>query len=163
MVLFKFTVDKEKYAPLTAGGASASELWGRPPPHGNAAWRGEERPNVPRSAIESSEAARDEAPSAVAGGCLSPRWKCVRLHGSECSAETGADERPLIAVSAGNLNTAKRKRLCQDVAVSSSQYGKNTNFSPVFHLAESLAKTFCWLFLWNFKEKASTIFYNTAF
>ena len=26
MVLFKFTVDKEKYAPLTAGGASASEL-----------------------------------------------------------------------------------------------------------------------------------------
>ena len=72
------------------------------------------------------------------------------------------DERPLIAVSAGNLNTAKRKRLCQDVAVSSSQYGKNTNFSPVFHLAESLAKTFCWLFLWNFKEKASTIFYGGA-
>ncbi|WP_337430777.1 hypothetical protein, partial [Bilophila sp.] len=116
----------------------------------------------PRSAIESGETARDEAPSAVAGGCLSPRWKCVRLHGSECSAETGADERPLIAVSAGNLNTAKRKRLCQDVAVSSSQYGKNTNFSPVFHLAESLAKTFCWLFLWNFKEKASTIFYGGA-
>ena len=24
--LFKFTVDKEKYAPLTAGGASVSEL-----------------------------------------------------------------------------------------------------------------------------------------
>ena len=67
---------------------------------------GEERSNVPRSAVESGEAARDEAPSAVAGGCLSPRWKCVRLHGSECSAETGADERPLIAVSAGNFNTA---------------------------------------------------------
>ena len=67
---------------------------------------GEERPNVSRSAVESGEAARDEAPSAVAGGCLSPRWKCGRLHGSECSAETGADERPLIAVSAGNFNTA---------------------------------------------------------
>ena len=23
-----------------------------------------------------------------------------------------------------------------------------------------MAKTFCWLFLWNFKEKASTIFYD---
>ena len=68
---------------------------------------GEERSNVSRSAVESGEAARDEAPSAVAGGCLSPRWKCVRFHGSECSAETGADERPLIAISAGNFNTAK--------------------------------------------------------
>ena len=67
---------------------------------------GEERPNVPRSAVESGEAARDEAPSAVAGGNLSPRWKCGRLHGRECSAETGADERPLIAVSVGNFNTA---------------------------------------------------------
>ena len=67
---------------------------------------GEERPNVSRSAVESGEAARDEAPSAVAGGCLSPRRKYGRLHGSECSAETGADERPLIAVSAGNFNTA---------------------------------------------------------
>ena len=67
---------------------------------------GEERPNVPRSAVESGEATRDEAPSAVAGGSLSPRWKCGRLHGRECSAETGADERPLIAVSAGNFNTA---------------------------------------------------------
>ena len=26
LALFKFTVDKEKYAPLTAGGASVSEL-----------------------------------------------------------------------------------------------------------------------------------------
>ena len=32
----------------------------------------------------------------------------------------------------------------------------------VFPLAESIAKAFCWLFLWNFKEKASTIFYDTA-
>ena len=95
---------------------------------------GEERSNVPRSAVESGEAARDEAPSAVAGGCLSPRRKYGRLHGSECSAETGADERPLIAVSAGNFNTAKRKRLCQDVAVSSSQYGKNTDFFSSFPL-----------------------------
>ena len=36
-------------------------------------------------------------------------------------------------------------------------------FYPVFPLAESTAKTFCWLSLWNFKEKASTIFYDTAF
>ena len=99
---------------------------------------GEERRNVSRSAVESGEAARDEAPSAVAGGCLSPRWKCVRLHGSECSAETGADERPLIAVSAGNLNTAKRKRLCQNEVVSSSQYGKNTDFFSSFPLGGTL-------------------------
>ena len=33
----------------------------------------------------------------------------------------------------------------------------------VFPLAESMAKAFCWLFLWNFKEKASTSFYDTAF
>ncbi len=26
-------------------------------------------------------------------------------------------------------------------------------FSPVFPLADSIAKAFCWLFLWNFKEK----------
>ena len=37
---------------------------------------------------------------------------------------------------------------------------KIQTFYPVFPLAESLAKTFCWLFLWNFKEKASTIFYD---
>jgi len=36
-------------------------------------------------------------------------------------------------------------------------------FSPVFPLAESKAKAFCRLILWNFKEKASTIFYDTAF
>ena len=36
-------------------------------------------------------------------------------------------------------------------------------FYLVFPLAESMAKAFCWLFLWNFKEKASTIFYDTAF
>ena len=50
-------------------------------------------------------------------------------------------------------------------------------FSPVFPLAESSAKAFCRLFLWNFKEKsinrflwhsplrkqASTIFYGTTF
>ena len=33
----------------------------------------------------------------------------------------------------------------------------------IFPLAESIAKAFCWLFLWNFKEKASTSFYDTAF
>ena len=35
-------------------------------------------------------------------------------------------------------------------------------FSPVFPLAGSTAKAFCRLSLWSFKEKTSTIFYNTA-
>ena len=35
-------------------------------------------------------------------------------------------------------------------------------FSPVFPLAGSIAKVFFRLFLWNFKEKTSTIFYGTA-
>ena len=34
--------------------------------------------------------------------------------------------------------------------------------SPVLSLAESTAKAFCRLFLWSFKGKASTIFYDTA-
>ena len=46
---------------------------------------------------------------------FSPRWKCVRLHGSECSAETGADERPLIAVSAGNFNIANPKGITNKI------------------------------------------------
>ena len=35
-------------------------------------------------------------------------------------------------------------------------------FSPVFPLAGSIAKVFFRLFLWDFKEKISTIFYGTA-
>ena len=35
-------------------------------------------------------------------------------------------------------------------------------FSPIFPSAESTVKTFCGLFLWNFKEKTSTVFYDTA-
>ena len=35
-------------------------------------------------------------------------------------------------------------------------------FYPVSPLSESIAEAFCWLFLWGFKEKASTIFYGTA-
>ena len=35
-------------------------------------------------------------------------------------------------------------------------------FSPVFPLAGFTDKAFGWLSLWNFKERASTIFYNTA-
>ena len=86
---------------------------------------GEERPNVSRSAVESGETARDEAPSAAAGGCLSPRWKCVRLHGSECSAETGEDKRPLIAVSAGNFNIADPKVITNKISQSWSPAAKN--------------------------------------
>ena len=40
---------------------------------------------------------------------------------------------------------------------------ENTAFFPIFPLAGSTAKAFFQLSLWNFKEKASTIFYNTAF
>ena len=36
-------------------------------------------------------------------------------------------------------------------------------FSPVFPLAESIAKVFCRLSLWRFKEKSINHFYNTAF
>ena len=35
-------------------------------------------------------------------------------------------------------------------------------FSPIFPSAESTVKAFCGLFLWNFKEKTSTVFYDTA-
>ncbi len=37
---------------------------------------------------------------------------------------------------------------------------KKTAFFPVSPLAESTAKTFCWLFLWNFKEKSTSHFYD---
>ena len=37
----------------------------------------------------------------------------------------------------------------------------NTAFSPVFPSAESIAKEFCWLCLWNFKEKAPTILWHS--
>ena len=50
----------------------------------------------------------------------------------------------------------------QYVVVSSLQHGENTAFFSSFSLVESPAKVFCRLFLWNFKEKASTIFYGTA-
>ncbi len=39
---------------------------------------------------------------------------------------------------------------------------ENTAFFPVFPLAESTAKAFFRLSLWNFKEKTSIFFYNTA-
>ena len=44
------------------------------------------------------------------------------------------------------------------------QRGKNTAFFLQFSpLADFMAETFYWLFPWNFKEKASTIFYGTAY
>ena len=36
-------------------------------------------------------------------------------------------------------------------------------FPSVSPLADFMAKVFGWLFLWNFKKKASAIFYGTAF
>ena len=35
-------------------------------------------------------------------------------------------------------------------------------FSPVFPLAESTAKAFCRLILFDFEKKASTVFYDTT-
>ena len=35
-------------------------------------------------------------------------------------------------------------------------------FYPAFPLSKSAAEAFCWLSLWNFKKKTSTIFYGTA-
>ena len=49
------------------------------------------------------------------------------------------------------------------VVVSSPQCGKKYSFFPVFHLVGSTVKAFFRLSLWSFKEKASTIFYNTTF
>ena len=49
------------------------------------------------------------------------------------------------------------------MVVSSPERGEHTAFYPGFPLKESTAKAFGWLFLWNFKEKASTVFYGTAF
>ena len=62
------------------------------------------------------------------------------------------------------------KALPSYAAVSSPQRSENTAFlsffllslslslSPVFPLAESIAKAFGWLFLWNFKEKSISRF-----
>ena len=65
------------------------------------------------------------------------------------------------------LHFPQRKRLCYN---SNSMWlfhlhstVENTAFFPVFSLAGSTAKAFFRLSLWNFKEKASTVFYNTAF
>ena len=49
------------------------------------------------------------------------------------------------------------------MVVSSPQYGENTASFVSFFFAEFVVKVFCYLFLWNFKKKASTIFYDTAF
>ena len=49
------------------------------------------------------------------------------------------------------------------MVVSSPERGEHTAFYPSFPLKESTAKAFGWLFLWNFKEKASTVFYGTVF
>ena len=66
---------------------------------------GEERSNVSRSAVESGKAARDEAPSAVVGGSFH-RAGSAAVSTAENVPLNRADERPLIAVSAGNFNTA---------------------------------------------------------
>ena len=40
------------------------------------------------------------------------------------------------------------------MVVLSPQHGGNAAFFSNFPLAESITKEFCWLFLWNFKEKS---------
>ena len=49
------------------------------------------------------------------------------------------------------------------MVVLSPQYGENTASFVSFFFAEFVVKVFCYLFLWNFKKKVSTIFYDTAF
>ena len=49
------------------------------------------------------------------------------------------------------------------MVVSSPQYGENTASFASFFFAEFVVKVFCYLFLWKFKKKVSTIFYDTAF
>ncbi|WP_302552684.1 hypothetical protein [uncultured Bilophila sp.] len=39
---------------------------------------------------------------------------------------------------------------------------KIETFYPAFPLSKSAVEAFCWLSLWNFEEKTSTIFYDTA-
>ncbi|WP_302553898.1 hypothetical protein [uncultured Bilophila sp.] len=43
------------------------------------------------------------------------------------------------------------------MAVSSPQHGENTGFLSGFPLAGFMAGHFIWLFLWNFKKKASAV------
>ena len=67
------------------------------------------------------------------------------------------EEKPLFSAYCGN------KRLCHSMWVFHLHSTVNMRpFSPVFPLAESLAKALCWLSLWNFKEKISNVFYSTA-
>ena len=67
------------------------------------------------------------------------------------------EEKPLFSAYCGN------KRFCHSMCVFHLHSTVNMRpFSPVFPLAESLAKALCWLSLWNFKEKTSAVFYGTA-
>ena len=58
--------------------------------------------------------------------------------------------------------TSKKKALLWYVDVSSPQCDEKDSLFPVFSLTGYTAKAFFRLSLWSFKEKASTIFYNTA-
>ena len=81
---------------------------------------GEERRNVSRSAVESGEAVCETKRRQPLPEGAFHRAGSAAVSTAENVPLNRADERPLIAVSAGNFNTAK---------------------------------TFCWLSLWNFKEK----------
>ena len=48
----------------------------------------------------------------------------------------------------------KGKAPVRALVASSPLHTENTAFYPVFPLTESMTKAFCWLFLWNFKEKS---------
>ena len=76
----------------------------RRPPHCHAAWEGEERSNVSRSAVESGKAARDERRQPLPEA-FHRAGSAVAFTAANAAAETGAEERPLTAASARNFLT----------------------------------------------------------
>ena len=66
----------------------------RRPPHCHAAWEGEERSNVSRSAAESGKAARDERRQPLPEGAFHRAGSAVAFTAANAAAETGAEERP---------------------------------------------------------------------
>ena len=57
-----------------------------------------------------------------------------------------------------SLRLIKRKALLSFMVVSSHSVVKIQPFPSVFPLAKPMVKAFCWLFLWNFKEKSISHF-----
>ena len=71
---------------------------------------GDRGSNVTRSAAESGEAAWAEARTAVAEGAFHRTGSAAAVTAANVAAETGADERPPIAVSARNFKHSQTKK-----------------------------------------------------